>query len=370
MDTDLFPGVFSSDFIIADAEVARLKPTVDLLRQRRILPRSLAAPIFVLWDLTYRCNLCCRHCYNNSSPKTPTNELSASELFTIAKELVDLQVFSVCLSGGEPRMREEFRDLAEYLGGHGIAVSTITNGCDLTDETIDLFAKTMALVQVSVESASESVHDAIRGRGTFAKAVTSIKKMKDAGVRQIRVSSVATRDSIGGFPALLQLCLQLGVHDLRGMPVVPIGRALTAHCPIPTLEQDQTLKDQVRRWTEDPAISSRISIEWGDPVQHIKIGLLYGFVLGTNITADGYYRFSPYFNVAMGNSRNMCLTDAWSQGLGMAWKHPEVASELETLSSPADFGRVFSDGISASSDGCLDLLGSSSASSAQETAHV
>jgi MoaA/NifB/PqqE/SkfB family radical SAM enzyme len=291
-------------------------------------------------------------------------------LFTVAKELVDLQVFSVCLSGGEPRTRDEFKDLAEYLGGHGIAVSTITNGCDLTDESIELFAKTMALVQVSVESASEGVHDAIRGKNTFAKAISSIKRMKEAGVRQVRVSSVATRDSIGDFPALLELCLQLGVHDLRGMPVVPIGRALTANCPVPTPEQDQTLKEQVRRWTEDPSISGRISVEWGDPVQHIKIGLLYGFVLGANITADGYYRFSPYFNVAMGNFRRMCLKDAWMQGLGVAWKHPEIAAELEGVKSPTDFGRVFSDRINASKDGCLDLLCSSSTSPVQEAAYV
>jgi hypothetical protein len=94
-------------------------------------------------------------------------------------------------------------------------------------------------------------------------------------------------------------------------------------------------------------------------VQHIKLGLLYGFVLGANITADGYYRFSPYLNVAMGNFRDMTLSEAWSRGLGVAWKHPVVARELEPVTSLSDFPRAFTGEAVVGQNECLDLLNGS-----------
>ena len=75
---------------------------------------GLEAPICLTWELTYACNLACRHCLSSSGRRNPA-ELSTEECFGVVDELQRLGVFYVNLGGGEPMLRRDFFDI---VSGH------------------------------------------------------------------------------------------------------------------------------------------------------------------------------------------------------------------------------------------------------------
>ena len=88
---------------------------------------------------TFGCNFKCLHCYNNSGKKLE-NELTYKEKLEVAHQIVDIKIFRVCISGGEPMLDKAFWDIAKILKKGKILCNTITNGY-LVDEKI---AKKMA----------------------------------------------------------------------------------------------------------------------------------------------------------------------------------------------------------------------------------
>ena len=89
----------------------------------------LGAPLFVSWQITRDCDLCCLHCCTESAPgKRLPDELDADEAMRVADEIVALGVPYVMLCGGEPLVVPHFFALAETLGGAGVQLKIETNG--------------------------------------------------------------------------------------------------------------------------------------------------------------------------------------------------------------------------------------------------
>ena len=75
----------------------------------------------VVWNVTRRCNLKCIHCYSSSQNVLYSDELTTQE----GKRLIDDLAASgspvLLLSGGEPLMRQDLPELAQYAVGQGDA---------------------------------------------------------------------------------------------------------------------------------------------------------------------------------------------------------------------------------------------------------
>ncbi len=78
---------------------------------------ALTAPLFVSWQLTRDCDLCCLHCCTESAPgKRLPDELDADEAMRVVDEIVRSNVPYVMLCGGEPLVVPHFLAVAEALG--------------------------------------------------------------------------------------------------------------------------------------------------------------------------------------------------------------------------------------------------------------
>src|SRR6516164_3352490 len=90
---------------------------------------QLGAPLFVSWQLTRDCDLCCLHCCTESAPgKRLHDELDEDEAMHVAAQIVRLGVPYVMLCGGEPLVVPHFLALAEFLGRAGVELKIETNG--------------------------------------------------------------------------------------------------------------------------------------------------------------------------------------------------------------------------------------------------
>ncbi len=83
----------------------------------------------------------------------------------------DNKVFQFSIGGGEPFVREDFMDLLDYAHEKGIVTCVSTNGTMINDEIARRLDHKLVYIQVSLDGASPESNDAIRGEGSFRKAL-------------------------------------------------------------------------------------------------------------------------------------------------------------------------------------------------------
>lgn len=210
--------------------------TYDLMR------RGLDAPICLTWEVTYACNLRCTHCLSASGKARP-GELDAAAWKRFVDELRGLQVFYVNVGGGEPLVRPDFRELADYATANGVGVKFSTNGALLDDEVADWVVGNDYLdVQISLDGLDALTNDAIRGTGSFQQARAAMDRLAARRFR-FKLNTVLTRHNFGQLDAMYDLAAGYGA-ELRVTRLRPSGRgAATWHLLHPTLDQSRALYD-------------------------------------------------------------------------------------------------------------------------------
>ncbi len=180
----------------------------------------------VFWNITNKCNLACAHCYINARPELDgRDELSLEESKAFIADLAEMRIPLLLFTGGEPLVRKDFWELADYATAKGLKTALSTNGTLITKEVA---AKIKALgieyVGVSLDSAKEETHDAIRNQpGCFKRAVQALRNCAEIGLKAgIRVT--ITRDNYREIADLLDFSLALNIPRFCVYWLVPSGR--------------------------------------------------------------------------------------------------------------------------------------------------
>ena len=145
--------------------------------------RPGAGPV-VVWNSTRTCNLKCRHCYMSSDAKKYANELTTAEAKQFIDDLADFKVPVLLFSGGEPLIRPDFFELADYAAKKGVRPTLSTNGTLITPEVARKIKEIgVGYVGISLDGLRE-VNDKFRGKeGAFEAAMNGIKNCVAAGQR-------------------------------------------------------------------------------------------------------------------------------------------------------------------------------------------
>lgn len=130
----------------------------------------------VVWNSTRTCNLKCRHCYMSSDAKKYQNELTTAEAKQFIDDLADFNVPVLLFSGGEPLIRPDFFELADYAAKKGVRPTLSTNGTLITPEVARKIKDiSVGYVGISLDGLRE-VNDKFRGKaGAFEAAMNGIK---------------------------------------------------------------------------------------------------------------------------------------------------------------------------------------------------
>ena len=147
-------------------------------------------PLSALLELTYRCNLSCRHCYLHLFPSSPTGdrvpiELNASEWKKVLCELADNGSLFLTLTGGEPLLSPEFFRICEIAREKRFVLRIFTNGTLVNREIASRLASLHPLeVEVSLYAAQADIHDWFtRTPGSLVSSLRGITLLMDQGVR-------------------------------------------------------------------------------------------------------------------------------------------------------------------------------------------
>jgi radical SAM protein with 4Fe4S-binding SPASM domain len=120
----------------------------------------------------------------NSNADKYSGELTTTEAKKFIDDLADFKVPVLIFSGGEPLIRPDFFELAEYAAGKGIRPTISTNGTLITLKVAEHLKKIgVGYVGISLDGLRE-VNDKFRGKaGAFAAAMKGIQNCVKAGQR-------------------------------------------------------------------------------------------------------------------------------------------------------------------------------------------
>lgn len=291
-------------------------------------------------DVTYKCNLRCRHCFNSSGDKKSfKEELSDDELLKIVREIAKQNLDSVCFCGGEPLLRKDILyKMAKIIKENSkrTSVNLVTNGMFLTDEIAkNLKESGFKSIQVSIDGLKESHNWLRKNDQAFDKAINAVKILKQHKFA-ISVSCVPTKKNVHEYKDLIELCIELGVGFFRVQPLMSMGRAKEELSEY-ILDNLEYLELVENLHEAKNSFGNKIDIEWGDPLFHIerlkdennKVNFLH-------VNAFGDLLASTYIPIDFGNIREKTLEQYLSSGILEINKLGIVKNMLNLVKSTED----------------------------------
>ena len=192
-------------------------------------------PYVVSWNLTYRCNLACEHCYLDAGG-TPLvsaenfadrSELGTEECFRVIDDIAAFAPECVTiLTGGEPLLRRDILEIVQRASARGLWVVVGTNGVRITENLARRLAEAGARgLSLSLDALDPDRHDAFRKvRGAWRNTVEGAEILGRAGLPFI-VQTTAGSHNLGELDAIADFA-----HDRLAARVwnlyflVPTGR--------------------------------------------------------------------------------------------------------------------------------------------------
>jgi len=219
---------------------------------------DLGIPLSVHFDITYRCNERCVHCYLDHDD---LGEMTTGEIEDVLDQLADAGVFFLALSGGEVLMRRDFFDIVEHARRRLFNVKIKTNGVMIREpEARRLRQLGVEQVQISVYSHRPEVHDGItKLPGSLRRTIEAIRFLKLQGLK-VSMANVLMTANLFDNQGVMSLAKDLGVSYTLDPTITPKIDGNTAILALraPTAElrrvfQNEELVGNVAEFCAPPA---------------------------------------------------------------------------------------------------------------------
>ncbi len=196
----------------------------ELVNPTPVRRRSGPVKPVVIWNLTRRCNLKCRHCYTTSADVHFPGELSHEQAMGVLDDLSAFRIPALILSGGEPLSRFDFFELAERARALDFRhLSLSTNGTRVAEHADRIADLGFDYVGISLDGIGK-VNDWFRGiDGAFDDALAGVRACKAKGVK-VGLRFTITEDNAHTLSDMLDLCEAEGVDKFYLSHLVYAGR--------------------------------------------------------------------------------------------------------------------------------------------------
>jgi Fe-coproporphyrin III synthase len=302
-----------------------------------LLQFSLDKKPVVVWNVTRRCNLKCVHCYAHAKDISFDNELSTEEGKKLLNDLSGFGVPVVLFSGGEPLVRKDLPELAEYAVQKGMRAVISTNGTLITKSLAHTLKEVgLSYVGISLDG-MEEINDQFRGiKGAFNSAVNGIRNCQEVGIK-VGLRFTINKFNVDEIPRIFDLleemeiprvCFYHLVYAGRGSSLVKddLNHAETRRVVDYIMDRTKLLHDQGRakevltvdNHADGPYVYLRLLRE--NPEQAKKVLELLKMNEGNNsgrgigcVSWDGeVYADQFWRHYSFGNVRNRFFSDIWT----------------------------------------------------------
>jgi MoaA/NifB/PqqE/SkfB family radical SAM enzyme len=254
---------------------------------REHLLGKIPGPSHAQIGLTNACPQRCGYCYNRDRRGEP---MSKAHILAAIRDLRDLGVFWLGLTGGEPLLNKDIVEITA-AASPGMAVKLFTTGLGLTPElAASLRDAGLFSVSISLDHWREDVHDAGRGYpGAFRAALRAIETARAAGGLHVGVSAVLSPAMIrdGEAEAFLAFLAGLGLDEAWLCETKPSGPAFWRPDAVASDSERRSLIALQDRWNRGRGLTVNY-------LGHFESGRHFGCNAGRKMVyVDAFGEVSP-----------------------------------------------------------------------------
>jgi len=299
---------------------------------------TLAAPLYVAWQITNECNLACLHCIEESGPgKAFKDELDREGALAVVDQLMDNEVPYLSFSGGEPMLHPNFFEMVERVTSRGSQLKIETNGHYLTpDNCARLKALEVKAVQVSLDGATSATFGRMRVRGEFDRTVEGIRNLVAAGVA-VEVNFSPAAFNIHEAARIVDFAFELGAVSFYSGRTMFTGNAVKAwrHLEVTDAQYDDYFRTLAGKRDEYRG-RMRVNYHEAGLLEELRYRLEHPAAL-LIVLPNGLVKLINALPFICGDLRTDSLATVWAN-FRRAWHDPRVARFVEELA--VDPGRT------------------------------
>lgn len=182
------------------------------MKQLRAAAKEKNIPFKGVFELTPRCNFDCNMCYVHLKPdEIPAvgREFTTEEWISIAREAQEAGTIELTLTGGEPFVRPDFREIYEAIHDMGFLIQIFSNGYLLTEETVEWLKKRPPhTMRFTLYGASDETYEKVCGiKQGFTRVKHSVELLKKAGIPLYIVTTI-TKDNEQDADAIYRFAIE------------------------------------------------------------------------------------------------------------------------------------------------------------------
>jgi radical SAM protein with 4Fe4S-binding SPASM domain len=289
------------------------------------------------WRSTGACNAHCKYCNVDASGGPAPRELNTQEALKLVDEVKKFGVRWFGIKGGEPLLRKDIFEIVAHAKSIGLNVCLLTNGCFVDGEIYDKLVQNQVWTSVSIDG-PEEVNDALRGKGSYKKALSAIEKLAKGKILNGLAAAITTIN-YKHLDHVALLAERYHANFVWYNALVPTGRAKETMELVPSPEQYEWALNQI--WDLTLKYENKFDIhvhcphfarvvkqrnppnfqEWYDHKFHGKC-TYFAFGGYISVTENGdlipcfYTDLTPAEPQMLGNIREKTLRTAWQEVQG------------------------------------------------------
>lgn len=170
-----------------------------------------SAPLYVIFNPTFKCNLKCKFCYLSESNEN-SSEMSLSDAQKIVDILHSKKVFEIKVVGGEPLLVQWLPEFINYAWKKNVKINISTNGTVL-DAIDNLPVHKIGDIQISLHGAKAETHDNLVGsKGAFERCNKAIEKLLDKG-KKAKINTVVCKENKDELLSIMRIIESFSLED-------------------------------------------------------------------------------------------------------------------------------------------------------------
>lgn len=148
------------------------------------LPNEQQTTTKLLWlDLTRKCQLACKQCYNGSGPDGSHGTMTREDWLNVLDQAAACGVKKIQFIGGEPTMHPDFAVLVDHALNVGLHVEVYSNLVHVSNECWDVFQRNGLSLATSYYSDQAAQHNDVTGRPSHARVKGSASPKRGVTLR-------------------------------------------------------------------------------------------------------------------------------------------------------------------------------------------
>ncbi len=270
------------------------------------------------FNITNRCNFRCFHCCFTSG-ELEMSEFSIKKIEKILKQFKELGGWRIDITGGEPLMRKDIKEIITLSKELNLKTELVTNASLLNKKILKEFKKlNLDGIAISLDGSIYNVYSKIRpiSKIMFKKVLENIKNCVEFGF-YTKINTVIFKSNFDDLVNISKLAIKLGVNEHGFYYFSPIGRGekffLEIVNPLSWLKIVRTklikLKDKIKFSLEVPIIEKELA-------DKLNIGCFMENPWHLQILPDGNVypcAIMASYNRPLGNLYQASIKDIWQE---------------------------------------------------------